>query len=149
MNAVNRRVVLPLGLAAATGLVFGASAEEGSPAEAPSTAEPPYAPDFGTEIAPGVRQVDFGAAFSTLSGYKAVSMRDLVFQPGTNTFDPMTKNDMISHVTHGLIRFSIGDGERMSKRQMPPWITPMGTKAAYRNTGADVAVLRIIDLVSA
>ena len=95
MEDINRRVALTLGLAAAPGLAFGASAEEATPAEAP------YAPDFGKEIAPGVRQVDLGVAPSKLSGYKTVSMRDLVFQPGANTFDPMTQSDMIGYITRG------------------------------------------------
>ena len=143
MEDINRRVALTLGLAAAPGLAFGASAEEAIPAEAP------YAPDFGKEIAPGVRQVDLGAAPSKLSGYKTVSMRDLVFQPGANTFDPMTQNDMIGYITQGLIRLRLHESEVLAKKVTGPWTIPKGMKTAYRNPGADVAVLRIIDLVNA
>ena len=138
MENINRRVALTLGFAAAPGLVFGASA-----------AEAPYAPDFGKEIAPGVRQVDLGAAPSMLSGYKTVSMRDLVFQPGANTFDPMAQNDMIGHVTYGLIRLRLDEREGVAKKDIAPWTTPKGMKTAYRNTGTDVAVLRFIDLINA
>jgi hypothetical protein len=77
----------------------------------------PYHPDFGKEIAPGVRQVDLGAVASTLPGYKTVTMRDLVFQPGANTFDPMAQNDMIGYVTDGLIRVRLND--RLTSRTKP------------------------------
>ena len=136
MENVDRRVALTLGLAAAQGLVFDASA-----------AVAPYHPDFGKDIAPGVRQVDLGAVASTLPGYKTVTMRDLVFQPSANTFDPMTQNDMIGYVTDGLIRVRLDDREWVAKKDAP-WISPRGIKTAYRNTGADIAVLRIIDLVN-
>ena len=92
MEDINRRVALTLALAAAPGLVFGASA-----------AEALYDPDFGEEIAPGVRQVFLGSAVSNLSGYTRIIMRDLVFQPGSNTFDPSTPNDMISYVAEGAL----------------------------------------------
>ena len=138
MEDITRRVALTLGLATAPGLVVGASA-----------AEAPYAPDVGKEIAPGVRQVDLGATPSMLSGYKAVSMRDLVFQLGANTFDPMAQNDMIGFVTHGPIRLRLGERELVAKKDLAPWTTPKGMKTAYLNTGAEVTVLRIIDLMNA
>ena len=137
MENVDRREALTLGLAAAPGLVFGTS-----------NAAAPYHPDFGKEIAPGVRQVDLGAVASTLPGYKTVTMRDLVFQSGAYTFDPMAQNDMIGYVTDGLMRLRLDDREWVAKKDAP-WTSPRGIKTVYRNTGADVAVLRIIDLVNA
>jgi hypothetical protein len=108
-----------------------------------------YSPDSGQEVAPGVREVHLGSAVVALPGYKIVGMRDLVFQPGTNTYDPSLPNDMICHVTRGLLRVKVGEREWVAKRDIGLWAGVRGSKVSYRNTGADVAVVRIMDLLSA
>ncbi|MET0470823.1 MAG: hypothetical protein ABWZ93_08130, partial [Xanthobacteraceae bacterium] len=62
MGDVDRRLVLTLGFAAVSGLALPRSALART-----------YGPDFGEEIAPGVRQVHIGSAASTLSGYTRIS----------------------------------------------------------------------------
>jgi hypothetical protein len=135
MEYINRRVALTLGLAAAPGLVFGAS-----------TAEALYEPDLGEEIAPGVRQVFLGSAASNLSGYTRISMRDLVFQPGSNTYDPSIQNDMISYVAEGVLIVRQGGTQWIAKSSYGPWTSTKGTKTAYMQKHSEVTVLRIIDL---
>src|SRR5712691_639314 len=70
MKNMNRRSALTLSLAATSAVVVTKSA----------TAQP-YAPTQGTEIAPGVRQVDLTKRESMISSYKTISMRDVVYQP--------------------------------------------------------------------
>ena len=105
MGNLDRRSALTLGFAAASGLAIP------SPAVAVT-----YDPNFGDEIAPGIRQVHLGSAASKLAGYTRISLRDLVFQPGANTYDPSPPNDMISHITDGWLRVRQGETEWFAKR---------------------------------
>jgi hypothetical protein len=107
-----------------------------------------YSPESGQEVAPGVREVHLGSASVSLPGYKLVGMRDLVFQAGSNTYDPSLPNDMICHITQGLLRLKLGDWEWVAKRDIGLWAATKGGRASYRNTGADVAIVRIMDLLS-
>lgn len=60
MEDINRRVALTRGFAAVSGLAIPSSAVART-----------YDPDFGEEIAPGVRQIHIGSAASNLSGCRA------------------------------------------------------------------------------
>ena len=42
----------------------------------------------GREVAPGVRRIDHGKRESMISGYKAVALRDMVYQPGATSTNP-------------------------------------------------------------
>jgi hypothetical protein len=135
MGDVDRRLALTLGFAAVSGLAI------------PSTAVArTYDPDVGEEIAPGVRQIFLGSAASDLSGYTRISMRDLVFQPGSNTYDPSIQNDMISYVAEGALIVRQGGTQWIAKSGYGPWTSRKGIKTAYLQTHSEVAVLRIIDL---
>ena len=137
MGNLDRRSAITLGFAAASGLAIP------SPAIAVT-----YDPDFGDEIAPGIRQVHLGSAASKLSGYTRISLRDLVFQPGANTYDPSSPNDMISHITDGWLRVRQGETEWIATSVYGPWTSPKGIKTVHKNPNADVAVMRIIDLLN-
>jgi hypothetical protein len=135
MGDVDRRLALTLGFAL-SGLAIP------HPAVART-----YDPDVGEEIAPGVRQVFLGSTASNLSGYTRISMRDLVFQPGSNTYDPSIPNDMISYVTDGALIVRQGGTQWIAKSGYGPWTSTKGTKIAYVQTHSEVAVLQIIDLL--
>ena len=64
----------------------------------------PYAPNQGTEIAPGVRRVDLGTRESMIPAYKTVSMRDVVYQPNSKSMNPGMANDMVCHCLEGELR---------------------------------------------
>ncbi len=133
MDDIDRRVALSIALAVFAG---SASAET-------------YEPDRGSEIAPGVRQIVIGSRPSTLPHYQRVTMRDVVFQPGTNTYDPAAPNDMLCHVTDGILRVTEAGFDWFAKNGTGPWTSAKGTKLAYKNLHQDVAVLRIVDLIAA
>jgi hypothetical protein len=137
MEDVDRRSALNFGLAAAFGAAFPISAAAGT-----------YEADRGTEIAPGVRQIELGSRVSALLSYKMISMRDVIFQPGTNTYDPAPPNDMVCHVTDGTLKVTQGGSDWFSKSGTGPWASVRGLKIVYRNVHQDVAILRIIDLVA-
>jgi hypothetical protein len=137
MPDVDRRFALTLGLVATSGFANTSAAA----AEA-------YEADFGMEVAPGVRQVELGNRVSTLPTYKAISMRDIVFQPRANTYDPAVQNDMICHITDGYLRVRQGESEWVAKKGTGPWTSAKGTRISYRNIGQEVAIVRVIDLVA-
>ena len=92
MKDTDRRSVVALGMATATALAAtprpGAAQTRG-PAE-------------GREIRPGVRQIDLSPPRpSKITGFKTVSMRDVVLQPGAEIPESPMDNPMLCHVTEG------------------------------------------------
>jgi hypothetical protein len=96
MEGMARRSALALGVAAAATPAFVSLR--------PAAAAETYGPDEGKEVAPGVRQVDLGERESLIPAYTTVSMRDIVFQPGSNTPNNTMKNDMVCHITEDELR---------------------------------------------
>ena len=45
--------------------------------------------------------MDLSKQESHIPGYKTVSMRDIVYQPGASTPNNTMKNDMVCHITEG------------------------------------------------
>jgi hypothetical protein len=140
MEDIDRRLALTLGLAATSGVVAAFST---------SAAAETYEADRGEEIAPGIRQIDLGSHVSPLPGYKMISMRDLVFQPKTNTYDPAAPNDMVCHLIEGILIVTQDGSAQYAQSYTGPWTSRRGIKTAYRNAFQDVAILRIIDLIAA
>ncbi len=70
MEAMDRRSMLGLGLAASTFVLPTAATAQASD------------PKAGKELALGVRQIDFGERKSLIPSYKKVRMRDIIIQPG-------------------------------------------------------------------
>jgi hypothetical protein len=137
MEDLDRRSALAFGLFAAGGIAFPCTAVAGT-----------HEPDRGTEIAPGVRQIELGYRISGLPGYKAISMRDLVFQPGTNTYDPSTPNDMVCQLIEGYLRVRHGGSEWIAHTRTGPWAFQKAASVAYRNLSPDPATVRVIDLIA-
>src|SRR2546429_9809182 len=92
MTKVDRRSALAIGLAAASVAVVR-----------PTTAQTTGFKD--TTPWPGVvvRAYD-GETPSIIPGFKTVSMRDLIMQPGAKTMGPPMENAMVCHLTEGELQ---------------------------------------------
>lgn len=140
MATIARRSALALGLTAAVTPAFALSR---------SAAAETYSPDEGKEVAPGVRQVDLSKQEAMIPGYKTVSMRDIVFQPGSNTPNNTMKNDMVCHITEGELRVVQNDQKEFTAKKGDVWSCAVGTKEQGWNEGDVVAIMRVIDMLPA
>ena len=140
MEAVNRRSTLALGLTmAATPLIAWAT---------PAVAQT-YGPDEGEEIGAGVRVVKLGERASVIPAYKMVVLRDVVIQPGAKTPDNVMKNDMLCHMTEGELSV-VQNQEKFTVKKGDVWACAKGnTTEGTQNTSSAVAIMRIIDLMTA
>ena len=141
MEGMARRSALVLGVAAAATPAFVSSRS--------AAAAETYGPDEGKEVAPGVRQVDLGERESLIPAYKTVSMRDIVFQPGSNTPNNTMKNDMVCHLTEGELRVVQNDQKEFTAKKGDVWSCAVGTKEQGWNEGEVVAIMRVIDMMTA
>ena len=98
MTQVDRRSALAIGLAAASAAMV-------KPAAAQTT-------DYkDTTVAPGVVNRVYGEGPSIIPGFKTVSLRDIIIQPGSNTPEnQVMMNAMICHITEGELRV-VQDGK--------------------------------------
>jgi quercetin dioxygenase-like cupin family protein len=137
MENMDRRLVLGLGLAASTLALPAAAAAQ------------TYGPDEGKEIGPGVRVVGLGERDSIIPAYKMVKLRDVVIQPGAKTPDNMMKNDMVCHMTEGELAV-VQNGKEFAVKKGDVWSCAKGTTTeGTQNKGNVVAIMRIIDLMTA
>lgn len=135
MADLDRRSMLGLGVAAST-LVF------------PQMASAQTAPGTGKELAPGVKQIDFGECDSMIPAYKKVRMRDIVIAPGAKTPEREMMNDMLCHMTEGELAV-VQNKKEFTVKKGDVWtcaksISTEGTQ----NKGSAVAIMRIIDLLT-
>ena len=140
MATIARRSALALGLTAAATPALALSR---------SAAAETYSPDEGKEVAPGVRQVDLSKQESLIPGYKTVSMRDIVFQPGSNTPNNTMKNDMVCHITEGELRVVQNGQKEFTAKKGDVWSCAVGTTEQGWNEGDVVAIMRVIDMLPA
>jgi quercetin dioxygenase-like cupin family protein len=140
MEAISRRTTLALGLTtAATPLIMS-----GTPAAAQT-----YGPTDGEEIGPGVRVVALGERPSNIPAYATVKLRDVVIQPGAKTPNRMMMNDMICHMTEGELSV-IQNENTFEVKQGDVWTCAKDdTTEGTQNNGGGVAIMRIIDLLTA
>ena len=140
MEDINRRSALALAasLGAAPVLAFA------TPAAAAT-----YGPDEGKEVAPGVRVVALGEGKSVIPAYKMVMLRDVVIQPGGKTPDNVMKNDMLCHMTEGEL--SVVQNEKTFQvKKGDVWTCAKDdTTEGTQNKSSAVAIMRIIDLLTA
>ena len=67
---------------------------------------------------------------------------------GASTPLDVVPNDAICLMLEGLLRVRLGEQEFVAKkREWPLWASPKGALERRSNTGADVAVVRVIDLL--
>ena len=141
MTDMDRRSALALGSAAALPSLAAAT-----PAAAGTYSVETYGPNAGEEVVPGVREVFLAKADVALSTYKIVWMTDLVFRPGAGTPADVAANDAVCMMVEGLLRVRLGEEEFVAKKGSL-WATPKGTTERRSNSGAGVAVVRVIDLL--
>ena len=138
MENMDRRLVLGLGVAAST-LVLPTAA----------TAQT-YSPTEGKEVGPGVRIVALGERHSNIPAYAMVKLRDVVIQPGakTGSADNLMKNDMLCHLTEGELSV-VQNKNQFTAKKGDVWTCAKGISTeGTQNTGAAVAIMRVIDLMT-
>src|SRR6184192_1827951 len=133
MQKVNRRSAVALGLAAASAAVV-------KPAAAQTTGYKDATPWPGVVV----RAYD-GETPSLIPGFKTVSMRDIIMQPGSKTMGPPMMNAMVCHITEGELRVE-QEGKTFTAKKNFAWTCNKDTKEQASNAGNAVAVMRITDL---
>ena len=132
MQNVNRRSAVALGLAAASAAMV-------KPAASQTT-------DYkDTTPWPGVVVRAYGETPSLIPGFKTVSMRDIIIQPGSKTAGPPMMNAMVCHITEGELRV-VQDGKTFTAKKNFVWTCNKDTKEQVSNDGSVVAIMRITDL---
>jgi hypothetical protein len=91
-----------------------------------------------------VRAYD-GETPSIIPGFKTVSMRDVIMQPGSKTAGPPMMNAMICHIPEGELRID-QEGKIFTAKKNFVWTCNKDTKEQAYNDGNAVAIMRITDL---
>jgi len=94
---------------------------------------------------PGVVERAYGESPSIIPGFKTVSLRDIIIQPGSKTTNPPMMNAMVCHITEGELRLE-QDGKTFTAKKNYVWTCNKGTKENAFNDGNVVAIMRITDL---
>ena len=133
MTQVDRRSALAIGLAAASAAMV-------KPAAAQTT-------DYkDTTVAPGVVNRVYSEGPSIISGFKTVSLRDIIIQPGSKTPEnQVMMNAMVCHITEGELRV-VQDGKTFTAKKDFVWTCNKDTIEHSANDGRVVAIMRITDL---
>jgi len=133
MKMLNRRSVLKIGLAAAAATVVK-----------PATSQ---TVDYQeTKRGPGVVQRVYGETPAMIPGYKTVSLRDVIVQPGAKTKENnVMSNAMVCHVTEGELQV-VQDGKTITAKKNYVWTCNKGTTEHVINNGNVVGIMRITDL---
>ncbi|WP_024520774.1 hypothetical protein [Bradyrhizobium sp. Tv2a-2] len=133
MNNIDRRSALGIGLAAASAAMIR-----------PATAQTMGYKD--TTPWPGVVVRAYeGETPSIIPGFKTVSMRDVIMQPGSKTMGPPMENAMVCHITEGELQLD-QDGKMFPAKKNFVWTCNKDTKEQASNMGNVVAIMRITDL---
>jgi hypothetical protein len=133
MSSIDRRSALGVGLAAAAAAMI-------KPAAAQTTGYKDTMPWPGVVV----REYQ-GDTPSIIPGFKTVSMRDIIMQPGSKTMGPPMMNAMVCHITEGELRLD-QDGKTFTARKNFVWTCNKDTKEQAFNDGNVVAIMRITDL---
>ena len=135
MDTIDRRSALAIGLAAASAAIV-------KPAAAQTT-------DYKeTTPWPGVVVRTYGGETpSLIPGFKTVSMRDIIMQPGSKTMGPPMPNAMVCHITEGELQLD-QDGKTFTAKKNYVWTCNKNTREQASNTGNMVAIMRITDLMA-
>jgi quercetin dioxygenase-like cupin family protein len=134
MQKLDRRTVLVFGAVAAAPLAATSAA-----------ATERYAPDEGTELLPGVRQVDLSEREAVIPGYSRVSMRDIVIEPGAEIPVHPMENDMVCHMLEGELEVTL-NGEEFTVGENGVYTCATGTEEGAVNATDRVAIMRVTDL---
>ena len=97
---------------------------------------------------PGLVVRTFGEERSIIPGFKTVSMRDVILQPGAKTQEnALMMNAMICHIPEGELRV-VQDGKTFTAKKNYAWTCNKGTVEHVVNDSGAVAVMRILDLMA-
>ena len=135
MKNVDRRSALALGLAAASAAIVKPAAAQAPDALAGKDTSP----------WPGVVVRAYGESPAMIPGFKTVSMRDIIMQPGSKTAGPPMPNPMVCHILEGEMRLE-QDGKSFTAKKNFAWTCNKGTKEIAFNDSQAVAIMRITDL---
>lgn len=133
MSKIDRRSAIGIGLAAASAAML-------RPVAAQTTGYKDETPWPGVVV----RTYDAETP-SLIPGFKTVSMRDVIMQPGSKTMGPPMMNAMICHITEGEMRLD-QDGKIFTAKKNFVWTCNKDTKEQAYNDGSVVAIMRITDL---
>jgi hypothetical protein len=133
MNKIDRRSALGIGLAAASAAMM-------KPAAAQTMGYKDTTPWPGVVV----RAYD-GETPSLIPGFKTVSMRDVIMQPGSKTAGPPMMNAMICHIPEGELRIE-QEAKTFTAKKNFVWTCNKDTKEQAYNDGNAVAIMRIADL---
>jgi len=99
-----------------------------------------------TTVAPGVVNRVYGEGPSIIPGFKTVSLRDIIIQPGSKTPEnQVMMNAMVCHITEGELRV-VQDGKTFTAKKDFVWTCNKDTIEHSANDGRVVAIMRITDL---
>ncbi len=137
MKKVDRRSALAIGFAAASAAVVKPAAAQPAGAIG-SKDETPW---------PGVVVRSYGDAPTNalIPGFKTVSMRDIIMQPGSKTNAPPMMNPMVCHILEGEMRID-QEGKSWVAKKNYVWTCNKDTKEQAFNESSAVAIMRITDL---
>jgi hypothetical protein len=97
-------------------------------------------------VAPGVVNRGYSEGPSIISGFKTVSLRDIIIQPGSKTPEnQVMMNAMVCHITEGELRL-VQDGKTFTAKKDFVWTCNKDTIEHSANDGRVVAIMRITDL---
>ena len=138
MKRIDRRSALAFGLAAASAAMIQACSSVQTAAAIGWKDTNPY---------PGVTVRNYGdsATASLIPGFKTVSMRDVIMQPGSKTTGPPMMNPMVCHILEGEMRIE-QDGKSWTAKKNYVWTCNKDTKEQAYNESNAVAIMRITDL---
>jgi len=137
MKKVDRRSALKIGFAAASGALMRPAGAQTTDALAGKDTSP----------WPGVVVRTYGESPSLIPGFKTVSMRDIIMQPGSKTAGPPMPNPMVCHILEGEMRID-QEGKTFTAKKNFCWTCNKDTKEQAFNDGSVVAIMRITDLMS-
>jgi hypothetical protein len=88
-----------------------------------------------------------GETPSLIPGFKTVSMRDIIMQPGSKTMGPPMENAMVCHITEGELQID-QEGKLFTAKKNFVWTCNKNTKEQASNASNAVAIMRITDLMA-
>jgi hypothetical protein len=133
MKRVDRRSALTIGLAAASAAVVKPAASQTTEYKE-------------TTREPGVVVREYGEGPAIMPGYKTVTLRDVIVEPGAKTRENNEMmNAMVCHITEGELEV-VQDGKTITAKKNFVWTCNKGTKEHVINNGRVAAIMRITDL---
>jgi hypothetical protein len=133
MARINRRSTFVLGLGAASLLVLRTPCAEAAVGEE-------------KELAKGVKQKSLGEGPAMIPGYSKVTLRDIIFEPGSTIGPNTMKNPMVCHITQGDLTL-VQDGKEFVAKKDYVWTCAKDTVEGATNKGTTIAIMRITDLL--